>query len=69
MLTALISFEVIVLAVMLSTVAAKNEICCTATALSSVAKVAVCAVLSIDAVEKDNHSEGSQISLTYGIYS
>ena len=62
----------VVIAVVLSTFAAEIKICCTATALLKVAKVVVRVLLSIEAVEKEeseNHREGQQISLTYGIYS
>ena len=58
-----------VIAIVHSTVAAENKIFCAFTALLNIAKMAVCVVLSIDVVEKDNNHEGPQISLTYGIYS
>ena len=52
MLKGLIRFAVVVIAVVLSTLAAENRIYCTVTALLNVVKAAVRVVHSIDTVKK-----------------
>ena len=48
-----ISYAVVDIAFVLSTVDAEKIICCTATALFNVENVAIQVVFSIDAIEKD----------------